>query len=103
MFTRYAERSKWKVEVLDKNDTAVGGIKEITFMINGKGAYSRLKYESGVQSSKSSDTESSGRIHTSTITVAVLPEVDDIEKVQNQSKWSNYWYIQIKWCRRSAR
>lgn len=83
MFTRYAERSKWKVEVLDKNDTAVGGIKEITFMINGKGAYSRLKYESGVHRvQRVPDTESSGRIHTSTITVAVLPEVDDIEKVQ---------------------
>lgn len=83
MFNRYAERSKWKVEVLDKNDTAVGGLKEITFLINGRGAYSRLKFESGVHRvQRVPDTESSGRIHTSTITVAVLPEVDDVEKVQ---------------------
>lgn len=83
MFTRYAERNRWKVEILDKSETGVGGIKEITFMINGSGAYSRLKYESGVHRvQRVPDTESSGRIHTSTITVAVLPEVDDVEQVQ---------------------
>ena len=83
MFTRYAERSRWKVEILDKNEIGVGGLKEITFLINGHGAYSRLKYESGVHRvQRVPDTESSGRIHTSTITVAVLPEVDDVEQVQ---------------------
>lgn len=82
MFSRYAERSKWKVEILDKNETGVGGIKEITFLIKGNGAFSRLKYESGVHRvQRVPETESSGRIHTSTITVAVLPEVDDIEQV----------------------
>lgn len=82
MFVRYAERSKWKTEVLDKNETGVGGIKEITFLIKGNGAFSRLKYESGVHRvQRVPETESSGRIHTSTITVAVLPEVEDIEQV----------------------
>ncbi len=87
MFTRYAERSKWKVEMLDKNETGVGGLKEVTFLIKGNGAYSRLKYESGVHRvQRVPDTESSGRIHTSTITVAVLPELDDVAKVEiNQS------------------
>ena len=83
MFNRYAERSKWKVEILDKNEIGVGGIKEITFLIKGNGAFSRLKFESGVHRvQRVPETESSGRIHTSTITVAVLPEVDDIEQVQ---------------------
>ena len=83
MFTRYAERSKWKVEILDKSEIGVGGIKEITFLIKGNGAFSRLKFESGVHRvQRVPETESSGRIHTSTITVAVLPEVDDIEQVQ---------------------
>ncbi len=83
MFTRYAERSKWKVEMLDKNETGVGGLKEVTFLIKGNGAYSRLKYESGVHRvQRVPDTESSGRIHTSTITVAVLPELDDVAKVE---------------------
>lgn len=83
MFSRYAERSKYKVEILDKNETGINGLKEITFLIKGNGAYSRLKYESGVHRvQRVPDTESSGRIHTSTITVAVLPEVDDIAKVE---------------------
>ena len=83
MFTRYAERHRWKTEVLDKNETGVGGLKEITFMIKGQGAYSRLKFESGVHRvQRVPDTESSGRIHTSTITVAVLPEVEDITEVE---------------------
>lgn len=83
MFTRYAERKRWKTEILDKNETGVGGLKEITFMIKGNGAYSRLKFESGVHRvQRVPDTESSGRIHTSTITVAVLPEVEDITQVE---------------------
>lgn len=83
MFTRYAERNRWKTEIIDKSEIGVGGIKEITFLINGKGAYSRLKFESGVHRvQRVPDTEASGRIHTSTITVAVLPEIDDVEQVQ---------------------
>lgn len=83
MFNRYAERSKWKVEILDKNEIGIGGLKEITFLITGNGAYSRLKYESGVHRvQRVPETESSGRIHTSSITVAVLPEVDAVEQVQ---------------------
>ena len=80
MYTMYAERKRWKLEVLNLNETELGGIKEVTFMITGKGAYSRLKFESGVHRvQRVPDTESSGRIHTSTATVAVLPEVDDVE------------------------
>ena len=81
MYTRYAERqSKWKVELISENHTGIGGYKEVVFTIKGKGAYSRLKYESGVHRvQRVPVTESSGRIHTSTVTVAVLPEVDDVE------------------------
>ena len=80
MYTRYAERNRWKVEMMSLNETGVGGIKEVIFMIKGKGAYSRLKYESGVHRvQRIPTTESGGRIHTSTATVAVLPEVDDVE------------------------
>ncbi|OPJ55276.1 peptide chain release factor 1 [Alkalithermobacter paradoxus] len=80
MYTRYAERRRWKVEFLSINETGVGGYKEVSFMIKGKGAYSRLKYESGVHRvQRIPSTESGGRIHTSTATVAVLPEVDDVE------------------------
>lgn len=83
MFSRYAERNKWKVEVIDRSDIGVGGLKEIVFTIHGKGAYSRLKFESGVHRvQRVPDTESSGRIHTSTITVAVLPEIDDVSEVE---------------------
>lgn len=80
MYTRYAERRGWKTEILEYNDTGMGGIKEASIMIKGKGAYSRLKYESGVHRvQRVPETESSGRIHTSAATVAVLPEVDDVE------------------------
>ena len=80
MYTMYAEAKRWKVEVLSSNMTDIGGIKEISFMIEGSGAYSRLKFESGVHRvQRVPETESSGRIHTSTVTVAVLPEVDDVE------------------------
>lgn len=80
MYTRYAERHRWKTELMDINDTGIGGIKEATVMIKGKGAYSRLKYESGVHRvQRVPETESSGRIHTSAATIAVLPEVDDVE------------------------
>ncbi len=80
MYTRYAERRNWKTEIMDMNETGIGGIKEAVVLIKGKGAYSRLKYESGVHRvQRVPETESSGRIHTSAATVAVLPEVDDIE------------------------
>ena len=80
MYTMYAEKKHWKMEVLNENETGVGGYKEISFMITGKGVYSRLKFESGVHRvQRVPDTESSGRIHTSTATVAVLPVVEDVE------------------------
>lgn len=80
MYTRYAELTRWKTEILSQSDTGVGGYKEITFMIKGKGAFSRLKHESGVHRvQRVPTTESQGRIHTSTATIAVLAEVDDVE------------------------
>lgn len=80
MYLRYAERRGWKAEIMDANDTGHGGIKEASVLIKGKGAYSRLKYESGTHRvQRVPETESSGRIHTSAATVAVLPEVDDVE------------------------
>ena len=80
MYTRYAERQGWQVEVLSENAIGIGGYKEIIFIVKGKGAYSRLKYESGVHRvQRIPVTESSGRIHTSTATVAVLAEVDEVE------------------------
>lgn len=80
MYSRYAERRKWKTEIMSSTASDMGGFKEISFMIMGQGAYSRLKYESGVHRvQRVPDTESSGRIHTSTVTVAVLPEVEDID------------------------
>ena len=80
MYLRYAERRGWKAEVIDANETEIGGIKEVEVLIKGKGAYSRMKYESGTHRvQRVPDTESSGRIHTSAATVAVLPEVDDVE------------------------
>jgi peptide chain release factor 1 len=80
MYSYYAERQNWKTEILSMHDTGIGGIKEVTFNIKGKGAYSKLKYESGVHRvQRVPETESQGRIHTSTITVAVLAEVDDVE------------------------
>lgn len=80
MYTRYAERQNWSTEVLSTNEIGIGGYKEIVFMIKGRGAYSKLKYESGVHRvQRIPVTESSGRIHTSTATVAVLAEVDEVE------------------------
>jgi peptide chain release factor 1 len=80
MYTRYAENHRWKVELIDANETGIGGFKEVIFAVKGKGAYSRLKFESGVHRvQRVPATEASGRIHTSTVTVAVLPEVDEIE------------------------
>ena len=80
MYLRYAERNHWKAEVLEINDTGIGGIKEAVVLIKGKGAYSRLKYESGTHRvQRVPETEASGRIHTSAATVAVLPEVDDVD------------------------
>ena len=80
MYTMYAEKKHWKLEILNENETGLGGYKEITFMVTGKGVYSRLKFESGVHRvQRVPDTESSGRIHTSTATVAVLPVVEDVE------------------------
>lgn len=80
MYSRYAERQGWKVEVMSSNPQGIGGFKEVIFMIKGKGAYSKLKYESGVHRvQRIPVTESGGRIHTSTATVAVLPEAEDID------------------------
>ncbi len=80
MYSMYADLKRWKIEVLDANETGIGGIKEISFSINGKDAYSRLKFESGVHRvQRVPETEASGRIHTSTVTVAVLPEVEDVD------------------------
>ena len=80
MYLRYTERRGWKAEIMDINDTGIGGIKEASVLIKGKGAYSRLKYESGTHRvQRVPATESSGRIHTSAATIAVLPEVDDVE------------------------
>jgi peptide chain release factor 1 len=80
MYARYSERKHWKIEILDANETELGGFKEVVFSIEAKGAYSRLKYESGVHMvQRVPDTEASGRIHTSTVTVAVLPEADEVE------------------------
>ena len=80
MYTRFAENNRWTVELMSANETDIGGFKEVVFMVKGHGAYSKLKYESGVHRvQRVPDTESSGRIHTSTATVAVLPEVDDVE------------------------
>lgn len=80
MYLRYAERRGWKTELMDITDTGIGGVKEAVVIIKGRGAYSRLKYESGVHRvQRVPETESSGRVHTSAATVAVLPEVDDVE------------------------
>ncbi len=86
MYTMYAERKHWKLEILNENETGLGGYKEVSFMVTGKGVYSRLKFESGVHRvQRVPDTESSGRIHTSTSTVAVLPVVEDVEIEINPS------------------
>ncbi|HWS43343.1 MAG TPA: peptide chain release factor 1 [Pseudoflavonifractor sp.] len=83
MYSMYAEAHRWKVEVASVNETELGGIKEISFTIEGDGAYSRLKFESGVHRvQRVPETESGGRIHTSTVTVAVLPEIDEVGEVE---------------------
>lgn len=80
MYTMYAESKRWNIEIINANETELGGYKEIVFMIEGSGAYSRFKYESGVHRvQRVPDTETQGRIHTSTVTVAVLPEAEDVE------------------------
>lgn len=80
MYSMYAERKGWKTEIMDENPTELGGYKEISFMIEGEGAYSRLKFESGVHRvQRVPETESQGRVHTSTVTVAVLPEAEEVE------------------------
>lgn len=80
MYSMYAEMRNWKTELINANETELGGYKEISFMIKGEGAYSRLKYESGVHRvQRVPETEAQGRIHTSTVTVAVLPEADDVD------------------------
>jgi peptide chain release factor 1 len=86
MYSRYAEKKRWKVTLLDMSTTGVGGVKEVIAQIQGKGVYSKLKYESGVHRvQRVPATEASGRIHTSTVTVAVLPEADDVD-VQVEQK-----------------
>lgn len=80
MYSKYAESQRWKVEIMSLNETDIGGFKEVVFMVKGQGVYSKMKYESGVHRvQRVPDTESSGRIHTSTATVAVLPEVDEVD------------------------
>jgi len=83
MYSRYAERQMWKIEVMSLSESGVGGLKEVTALIKGKNVFSKLKYESGVHRvQRVPDTESQGRIHTSTATVAVLAEVDDVDEIK---------------------
>ena len=97
MYVKYAESRRWKTELMSLNENGIGGFKEVTFMINGAGAYSRLKYESGVHRvQRVPETESGGRIHTSTITVAVMPEAEEVD-VQIDDK-----DIRIDVCRASG-
>lgn len=80
MYCKYAEKNRWKIDTMNSNENGIGGFKEIVFMINGAGAYSKLKYESGVHRvQRIPATESGGRIHTSTATVAIMPEVEEVE------------------------
>lgn len=80
MYVKYAESQRWKTEMMSLNENGIGGFKEVTFMLNGQGAYSKLKYESGVHRvQRVPETESGGRIHTSTITVAIMPEAEEID------------------------
>ena len=80
LYVKYAEKNRWKTEEIENNSTELGGIKEVVFSVSGKGAYSKLKFESGVHRvQRVPETESQGRVHTSTVTVAVLPEVEDVE------------------------
>ena len=86
MYSKYAERQRWKVEVMDTHPTGIGGFKEVILLVQGRGAWSRLKFERGVHRvQRVPTTESSGRIHTSTVTVAVLPEAEDVDiKVEDK-------------------
>jgi peptide chain release factor 1 len=94
----YAESRRWKVEVMNINATEIGGVKEVSFMIEGDGAYSRFKYESGVHRvQRVPETETSGRIHTSTVTVAVLPEAEEVEVEINPTD------LEIETCKSSNR
>src|SRR5690242_18143716 len=87
MYSRYAESQRWRVEILSSNPTGIGGFKEVIAMIEGRGVYSRLKYESGVHRvQRVPATEASGRIHTSTITVAVMPEAEEVDIAINEEK-----------------
>src|SRR5690242_4487796 len=87
MYKRYAERHRWQTELLTANETGIGGLREVIFEVRGQGAYSRLKYEGGVHRvQRVPETESSGRIHTSTATVAVLPEADEVEVQIDEDK-----------------
>jgi peptide chain release factor 1 len=80
LYSRFAERNRWKTEIMSLNENGIGGFKEVIFMINGQGAYSKLKYESGVHRvQRIPATESGGRIHTSTITVAIMPEAEEVD------------------------
>ncbi|WMJ85940.1 peptide chain release factor 1 [Anaerocolumna sp. MB42-C2] len=80
MYTKYAERQRWKIDMMNLNENGLGGFKEVVFMINGKGVYSRMKYESGVHRvQRIPVTESGGRIHTSTTTVAIMPEAEEVD------------------------
>jgi peptide chain release factor 1 len=85
MYSRYAEKRKWQIQTLSLNETGIGGLKEVVLLIEGKGAYSYLKYESGVHRvQRIPATEAGGRIHTSTVTVAVLPEAEEVDVAVDQ-------------------
>src|SRR5690625_3127533 len=86
MYTRYAEANRWRTEIIEATTTGVGGFKEVIFMIHGKGAYSKLKFENGAHRvQRVPETEASGRVHTSTATVAVLPEAEDVDvEIKNE-------------------
>lgn len=87
MYVMYAERNRWKIDMMNLNENGIGGFKEVIFMINGKGAYSKLKYESGVHRvQRVPVTESGGRIHTSTSTVAIMPEADEVDVYLDMSE-----------------
>ena len=86
MYSMYAESKRWKIDILNSNSTDIGGYKEVSFSIEGQGAYSRFKFESGVHRvQRVPETESQGRVHTSAVTVAVLPEVEEVEVEINQN------------------
>jgi len=97
MYSMYADEKRWKCEIISQNETELGGFKEISFMIEGAGAYSKFKFESGVHRvQRVPETESSGRIHTSTVTVAVLPEAEEVEVAINPAD------IKVETCKSSG-